>query len=106
MPHTSIETHQELWALEEDSAQVTSTTIVEVWAAQTRPPTCYPNYLGMLQMLCAYIKLLTMLFGPACEHLAQVMAIFYILRDRMATCGSSLVGDCHWYYKNVFFETT
>jgi hypothetical protein len=39
----------------------------------------------MLQMLlCAYIKLLMMVFGSSCEYMPQVTTIFFLVKDRMA----------------------
>jgi hypothetical protein len=84
MPHTSIEAHQQLRALEEDSARATSTTIADIRATRTKPPPCPTEYYSMLQMLCAYIKLLIMLFGPRCEHMAHVTTIFFLVKERMA----------------------
>jgi hypothetical protein len=34
--------------------------------------------------MCAYIKLLMMLFGARCNHLAQVSTIYFIVKDRVA----------------------
>jgi hypothetical protein len=70
VPHSSIEAHQWLRALEEDAEQATrTTTIADVRATRTKPPPCRTDYYGLLQMLCAYIKLLMMLFGNRCEHI-------------------------------------
>jgi hypothetical protein len=38
----------------------------------------------MLKMICAYIKLLMILFGNGCEHLMNVTAIYYLVLDRHA----------------------
>jgi hypothetical protein len=38
----------------------------------------------MIQMMCAYIKLLMMLFWSSCKHVAHVATIFFIVRDGMA----------------------
>jgi hypothetical protein len=83
VPHTSIETHSALRALEEDSAAATSTTIADVRAARTGPPPCPSDYYSLLQMLCSYIKLLMMLFGARCEHLGQVLQIYSIIQRRV-----------------------
>jgi hypothetical protein len=53
----------------------------------------------MLQMMCAYIKLLMMLFGSACEHMANVTTIFFLVKDRMAMfekISSHQVGNLLW----------
>jgi hypothetical protein len=39
---------------------------------------------GLLQMMCAYIKLLMMLFGARCNHLAQVSTVYFIVKKRVA----------------------
>jgi hypothetical protein len=83
VPHTPIEAHSALRALEEDSAAATTTTIADVRAARTGPPPCPTDYYTFLQMLCAYIKLLMMLFGSHCEHLAQVLQIYSIFQRRV-----------------------
>jgi hypothetical protein len=83
VPHTPIEAHSALRALEEDSAAATTTTIADVRAARTGPPPCPTDYYTFLQMMCAYIKLLMMLFGSHCEHLAQVLQIYSIFQRRV-----------------------
>jgi hypothetical protein len=84
VPHTPIESHSALRALEEDSAATTTTTIADVRAACTGPPPCPADYYSFLQMLCAYyIKLLMMLFRSQCEHLAQVLQIYSIFQRRV-----------------------
>jgi hypothetical protein len=84
VPHSSIEAHQRLRALEGDTDQATTTTLADVKATRTRLPPCPPNYYGLLQMLCAYIKLLMMMFGRSCEHMANVMTIYFLVKDKMA----------------------
>jgi hypothetical protein len=84
VPHSSIEAHQRLRASEEDAEQATTTTIADVRATRTKPPPCPTDYYGLLQMLCAYIKLLMMLFGNRCEHMANVTTIYFLIRDKMA----------------------
>jgi hypothetical protein len=83
MNSTSAESHQRLRAMEEDSALATTTTLADVRASRTKPPPCPTDYFGLLQMVCAYLKLLTMLFGSYCEHLRNVMTNYDIFRDRM-----------------------
>jgi hypothetical protein len=83
VPHTPIESHSALHALEEDSAAATTTTIADVRAAHTGPLQCPTEYYTFLQMLCAYIKLVMMLFGSQCEHLAQVLQIYSIFQRRV-----------------------
>lgn len=85
VPHSSIEVHQRLRALEEDAAQATTTTLADVRATRTRPPPCPTDYYGLLQMLCAYIKLLMMMFGSSCEHMRNVTTIYYLIKDKMST---------------------
>ena len=84
LPHTSIESHQALRALEEDAAMATSTTISDMRASRTGPPPCPTDYYGLLQLLCSYIKLLMMLFGANCDHLIQVSAIYFLVKERVA----------------------
>jgi hypothetical protein len=85
VPHSWIEAHQRLRALEEeDTEQATTTTIADVRATRTKPPPCPTDYYGLLQMLCAYIKLLMMLFRNRCEHMANVTTIYFLIRDKMA----------------------
>jgi hypothetical protein len=64
--------------MEEDSALATSTTVADAKAARTGPPPYPTNYYGLLKMMCAYIKLLMMLFGARCNHLAQVSTIYLL----------------------------
>jgi hypothetical protein len=84
VPHSSIEVHQRLWTLEEDADQATTTTLADVRATRTRSPPCPTNYYGLLQMLCAYIKLIMMMFGRLCEHMANVTTIYFLMKDKMA----------------------
>jgi hypothetical protein len=84
VPHSSIEVHQRLRAMEEDADQATTTTLADVRATRTKPPPCPTDYFGLLQMLCAYIKLLMMMFGQACEHMINVTTIYYLIKARMA----------------------
>jgi hypothetical protein len=78
VPHTSIESHAALRDLEEDAELATTTTLADVRASRTGPPACPSGYYSFLQMLGAYIKLLIMLFGAQCSHLAHVMRIHNI----------------------------
>jgi hypothetical protein len=84
MPSSSIEVHQWLRALEEDAELATMTTLVDVRAKRARPPPCPSDYYSLLQMLCAYIKLLMMLFGrSACKHMMNVTTIYFLIQERM-----------------------
>jgi hypothetical protein len=62
VPHSSIEVHQRLRALEEDAEQATTAAHSNVQATRTKPPRCPTTCCGLLQMLCTHIKLLTMMF--------------------------------------------
>ena len=84
LPHTAIESHAALRMLEEDAEQATSTTIADVRSGRTGPPPCPTDYYGLLQMLGSYVKFLMMLFGPRCDHLAQVSATCFCLLGRVA----------------------
>jgi hypothetical protein len=84
LPHTSIESHQALRALEEDAAMATSTTISDMKAARTGPPPCPTDYYGLLQLMCSYMKLLMMLFGANCDHLIQVSTIYFLIKERVS----------------------
>jgi hypothetical protein len=84
VPHSVIEVHQSFRALEEDADQATTTTLADVRATRTRPPPCPNDYFGLLQMLCAYIKLLMLLFGSRCKHMANITSIYFLVKDRMA----------------------
>ena len=42
------------------------------------------RHYGLLQMLGSYVKFLMMLFGPRCDHLAQVSAMCFCLLGRVA----------------------
>ena len=84
VPHSSIEVHQRLRALEDEVEQATTTTISDVRATRTKPPPCPTDYYSLLQMLCAYIKLLMMLFGNSCEHMANVTVIYFLIQERVA----------------------
>jgi hypothetical protein len=78
VPSSSIEVHQQLRALEEDAELATTTTLADVCATRTRPPPCPSNYYSLLQMLCAYIKFLMMMFGSACEHMTSLVLLLSI----------------------------
>jgi hypothetical protein len=84
LPHTSIESHQALRDQEEDTALATSTTISDMRASRTGPPPCPTDYYGFLQSICSYLKLLMMLFGANCDHLIQVSAIYFLVKERVA----------------------
>jgi hypothetical protein len=83
VPHSSVDVHQRLRALEEDTAQATTTTLADVRATRTRPLPCPTDYYGLLQMLCTFIKLLMMMFGLSCEHMANVTTIYFLVKDKM-----------------------
>ena len=85
VPSSSLEVHQRLRALEEDTELATTTTLAEIRATRTRPPTCPGDYYSLLQMLCSYIKLLMMMFGTACEHMTSATTIYFLLQERMST---------------------
>jgi hypothetical protein len=84
VPHTSIESHSALRDLEEDAERATTTTLADVRAARTGPPACPNGYYSFLQMLGAYIKLLIMMFGAHCGHLAHVLRIHQIFHSGAA----------------------
>ena len=85
VPSSSLEVHQRLRALEEDAELATTTTLADIRATRTRPPTCPGDYYSLLQMLCSYIKLLMMMFGTACEHMTSATTIYFLLQERMST---------------------
>ena len=85
VPSSSLEVHQQLRALEEDSELATTTTLADIKASRTRPPTFPCDYYSLLQMLCSYIKLLMMMFGSAYEHMTSATTICFLLQERMAT---------------------
>jgi hypothetical protein len=83
-PHSLIEVHQRLRAMEEDAEQATTTTIADVCATWTAPPPCPADCCGLLQMLCACIKLLMMLFGRAFGHMTSVTSICFLLHEMVS----------------------
>ncbi len=85
VPHSSTEVHQRLRALEEDATQAATTTLADVRATRTRPPPCPADCCGLLQTLCAHIKLLMMMCGSSCEHMMNVTTICYLRKDMMST---------------------
>ena len=44
VPSSSLEVHRRLRALEEDTELATTTTLVNIWATRTLPPTCPGDY--------------------------------------------------------------
>jgi hypothetical protein len=99
VPSSSMEVHQRLRALEEDAELATTTTLADVRATRTKPPPCPKDYYSMLQMLCAYIKLLMMMFGSACEHMTNVTTTYFLLQERVSTfqaVGKNQVAHLLW----------
>jgi hypothetical protein len=84
VPHSSIKVHQQLRAMEEDAEQASTTTLADVRATRTDPPPCPTDYFGSLQMLCACVKLLMMMFGWSCEHAVNMTTICYLVKEKMA----------------------
>jgi hypothetical protein len=87
VPHTSIARQADLRHMAEDMAEATSTTTADVKASRSRPPPCPQTFLELLRMLSAYTKLLSVLCGPDCEHLIQVLAMRQELRMRSDMLG-------------------
>ena len=82
-----FEVHQQLRALmEKDANLATTTTLANIRATRTWPPTCPDGYYSLLQiMMCLYIRLLMMMFVSACEHMTSVTTIHFLIQEPMAT---------------------
>jgi hypothetical protein len=67
-------------------AHHTMTTLADVYATRTRSLPCPSDYYILLQTLCAYIKLLMMMFGhSACKRMTNVTTIYFLIQEQMTT---------------------
>ena len=83
MPNMSFEFHLAAVNLEVSLDRATSTTLADPRTTETGPPLCPQDYVGFLQMLGAYIKLIFVLFGLQCSHLLQVVRINALLHSQI-----------------------
>ena len=96
----SMEQQNKRRKIQERADRATHLSTDDVREMEAEPGSCPSTYYSMLSLLRKYIRLLTVLFGPGCAHLAEVQGVYQILSAKSAvyeTMTADLVAETLWH---------
>jgi hypothetical protein len=96
----SMEQQNKRRKIQERADRATHLSTDDVREMEAEPGSCPSTYFSMLSLLRKYIRLLTVLFGPGCAHLAEVQGVYQILSAKSAVyekITADLVAETLWH---------